>query len=406
MVEDESPVPYPSVELIRSSEVPGLLDRIRPHWQAKDLINRVRRLLQVDPSSACQRILNAALHDLKEKIAIAGLDIAQETAARNKLPPVTKSEDLEAYAASKLIDLAYHMGLLTRPEWRRVSRCYEIRRDLEHEDDEYEAGIEDCIYIFKTCVEVILARDPVQPLRISDVKEVVDEPAAVSPTPALVADYQRAPQPRQEELARFLISTALDEKQPEIVRQNAFSVLSQFGPLTQNAVRLRLVEFFQNTLGRSALQPLQARVAIAAGVMPYLKEADRDGLFARVLAQMQKVGHEWSHYAEHGELLRAFQELEGLTYCPAGTRLKILRWLVLAYIGVPGGVTRYGNFRPVFYSNMAAPMIEEIVGQARGIIANALASFRADAKVRPLLTNPQISRRYEALLDLVGGSRK
>jgi hypothetical protein len=40
------------------------------------------------------------------------------------------------------------MGLLPRPEWRRVTRCYEIRRDLEHEDDEYEATVEDCIYIF------------------------------------------------------------------------------------------------------------------------------------------------------------------------------------------------------------------------------------------------------------------
>lgn len=406
MPEDESLVPYPSVELVRISEVPALLDRIRPHWQAKDLINRVRRLLQVDPSSACQRILNAAMHDLKEKVAIAGIDIAQETASRNKLPPVTKSEDLESYATAKLIDLAYHMGLLTRPEWRRVSRCYEIRRDLEHEDDEYEAGVEDCIYIFKTCVEVILSRDPVQPLRISDVKEVVDQPAAVTPTPALVADYQRAPQPRQEELARFLISTALDETQPEIVRENAFSVLSHFGPLTQNAVKLKLVDFFQSQLGRSALLPLQARVAIAAGVMPYLKEADRDGLFARVYSQMQKVGHEWHHYSEHGELLRGFQELDGLKFCPAGTRRKILRWLVLAYIGAPGGVTRYGNFRPVYYSNVAEPLIEEILGQAREIIAKDLPSLGADAQVKPLLSNPHIARRFEALLDLVGGPAK
>jgi hypothetical protein len=49
------------------------------------------------------------------------------------------------------------MGLLTRPEWRRLTRAYDIRRDLEHEDSEYEAGVEDCIYVFKTSIEAVLA---------------------------------------------------------------------------------------------------------------------------------------------------------------------------------------------------------------------------------------------------------
>ena len=38
-----------------------LLSRIRPEWQAKSLIEGVERLLLVDPSSACQRPLNAPI---------------------------------------------------------------------------------------------------------------------------------------------------------------------------------------------------------------------------------------------------------------------------------------------------------------------------------------------------------
>ena len=168
-------IPLPNATLVKASEVPSLLLEIRPAWQAKNLINRVRRLLEVDPSSACQRLFNAAVHDLREKVAIAGIDIASEAAKQHGLPTITKTEDVENYSTAKLIDLSYRMGLLSRPEWRRMSRCYEIRKDLEHEDDEYEAGVEDCSYIFKTCVEVVLAVDPIHLLRVTDVKDLIEK---------------------------------------------------------------------------------------------------------------------------------------------------------------------------------------------------------------------------------------
>ncbi|MFE7961332.1 hypothetical protein [Streptomyces sp. NPDC057413] len=144
---------HPASDLISDSEVPAIMGQIRPQWQSKGLIERVRRLLPVDPSSACQRLLNAAVQDLREKVQIAGIDIASEVAAAHKLPPINRgdrgAEDIENYSTAKLIDLSYRMGLLSRPEWRKMTRAYDIRRDLEHEDAEYEAGIEDCIYIFR-----------------------------------------------------------------------------------------------------------------------------------------------------------------------------------------------------------------------------------------------------------------
>lgn len=244
-------VPSPSVSLIRASEVPTLLDQIRPAWRAKDLINRVRRLLAIDPSSACQRLFNAAIHDLREKIVVAGIDIAKEAAKQYKLPPVEKQEDIENYPTAKIIDLAHRIGLLSRPEWRRLSRSYEIRRDLEHEDDEYEAGVEDCVYIFKTCIDVVLAKDPIHLLRVTDVKELIQEPVPIFPAPSLCDDYQHAPQPRQEEILKFLVSIALDEKQADLVRQNAFALLTHFQPLTQNAVKLALAGHLQEKITRA-----------------------------------------------------------------------------------------------------------------------------------------------------------
>ena len=169
-------IPSPNSEIIEGSGVETLLGTIRPYWQGKNLIERVKRLLSADPSSACQRIFNASMHDLKEKLVIAGVDIAAEAARQNKLPPINKADDIEQYSAYNTIELAYRVGLVSRAESRRLFRVYEIRGDLEHEDDEYEATVEDCIYVFKTSIECVLSRDPVEVIKLTDIKEIVEQP--------------------------------------------------------------------------------------------------------------------------------------------------------------------------------------------------------------------------------------
>ena len=139
------------------------------------------------------------------------------------------------------------MGLLSRAEWRRVCRCYEIRRDLEHEDDEYEAGIEDCVYIFTTCIEVILSRDPIQLVRVTDFKELIEQASAVVPDRVFLEDFQNAPQPRQEEIPKFLISQALNKGIPDVVQQNAYTCITYLRPITQAAVSAEIPEITSKT---------------------------------------------------------------------------------------------------------------------------------------------------------------
>jgi hypothetical protein len=394
-------IPAPSAELIVASGVPKLLTEIRPSWQAKDLINRVRRLLEVDPSSACQRLFNASVHDLREKIVVAGVDVAGEAAKHHKLPPVNSPEDIEHYPTSKIIDLSYRIGILSRPEWRRMSRCYEIRRDLEHEDDEYEAGVEDCVYIFETCINVVLSKDPIHLIRVTDVKELVEEPQAATPAPSLLEDYAHAPQPRQEEILKFLASVAMDDSQADLVRQNAFGFLSLFSELTQNQVKLTLASHLQSKINKKGPSRLVVRVALAADVIPYLKQAHLRDFFSSVLAQMEKVGHNWGGYNEHGELLRSFKDIGGLVHCPPPIRKDILRWLVRAYIGVPGGRTSYGNVRHVFYSNSAAPLVKDLISSAADVVRQELRELESEKAVKRAISTEHIQRRFDNLLDLV-----
>ncbi len=179
-----------NAQVVPAPGMTSLLEQIRPEWRARDLIGRVRALLPVDASSACQRLLNAAIHDLRQKILVAGLDLAQEAAANNHLPPIKSNEDvLESYSTFYVLELAYRMGLLDRPEFKRLQRSYEIRRDLEHEDNEYVAQLEDIVYIFRSAIQIVLARDPIQLPRVDDVKELIEAPTHVALSPDFVIEY-------------------------------------------------------------------------------------------------------------------------------------------------------------------------------------------------------------------------
>jgi hypothetical protein len=212
---------------ISVGSIEGMIELIRPVWKGKGLIKRVERLLPVDPSSACQRLFNAAIYDLREKILNIGIDIAKEVAKTYKLPSnIEREEDiLENYSTSNIIDLSYRMGILTRPEWRRIGRCYEIRKDLEHEDNEYEAVLEDCFYIFKSIIEIVLSQDPIELLKVTDVKQIVEAPQRITVSGDLLKDYERGPELRQQEIVDFLVSTAKSGKQPDIVRENSVEML-------------------------------------------------------------------------------------------------------------------------------------------------------------------------------------
>lgn len=388
----------PNVALMQAENVPALLGQIRPLWQARRLIERVRALLNVDPSSACQRLLNAAIADLKEKVVIAGLDIATQAAVQHRLPPVTRDEDIEHYSTAKLIELTYRMGLLNRAEWRRLSRCYEIRRDLEHEDDEYEAGVEDCLYIFKTCIEVMLARDPIQVIRVIDFKTIVDQPSAAIPNDVLLEDFKNAPQPRQEEIGKYLLGISLDKKQPDLVQQNAISSMSKTFSLLTNPARVALGSYLQQQFGRD-ISERQARVAHAAGLLPYIRQSARASFFDAIYVNMETVTHHWSAHNQHGEVLRDFIDYGGLNSCPPDQLKKITRWLIRAYIGEPGGRTSYGNVRPVFYSNTASYPIEQIFRATTLDLVSVVNIIRAEKELVAALADKHVALRFEKLMD-------
>jgi hypothetical protein len=392
------PLPKPAIQKITGLD--QLLEQIRPVWQGRSLIVRVRKILPHDPSSACQRLFNAAIHDLREKVVIAGIDIAKDVAKTFKLPPIERQEDVEEYATFKLIDLCYRMGLLTRPEWRRLQRAYEIRRDLEHEDDEYEATLEDCVYIFTTTIQAVLSQDPIQLVRVTDIKAIVEKPSPYSPSAELLGDYEHAPQARQHEICAYLVSTALSGQQPDIIRQKAVEVLRTLEPITQVPAKLEIASELQNKIGRKGIDLAHAKVANAIGALPYLKKTQLQDFFKAYLSEMKSVGYHWKKYLQHSKLLCDLEDVGGLKQCPEALLEEMVEWLILAYMGEPGGYGMGAN-RPVFYSNVAAPIIERLLDQPTSAIRKAVKQASSRHHVKLALQTKHIERRLELLLDLM-----
>jgi hypothetical protein len=387
--------------LAEAASVNGLLARIRPEWQAKRLVQRVSALLPVDPSSACQRLLNAAIKDLQSKIVIAGIDLAAEAAKLHRLPPVTKADDvLENYSTTHTLELAYRMGLLTRPEWRRLELAYDIRKNLEHEDDEYEAQPEDCVYVFSTCVNIVLAREPIELIRITDVKTAIESPDPVSLTPDLLEDYGRAPEVRQAEITRMLVGVARSGKQPDLVRQNAVEVLRTLAPLTLDKVKIKIAGEIHESLKGQPLQPVDMKISAAIGAVPYLKQRRVAAFFADLVSKFGTISSSWSNYARHAEPLNLIDDYGGLAVIPPDQLEPIVLWLVRCYLGEKGGYGAFGRNREVFYSDVAAPIIERLFKAAGKRARAALEAAMDDKPVQSIIQFKPIARRLERLLDL------
>lgn len=79
-----------------------------------------------------------------------------------------------------------------------------------------------------------------------------------------------------------------------------------------------------------------------------------------------------------------------------------MKWLVLCYIGEPGGYGA-GINRDVFYSNSAAPLIEALFADAPDLSRDIVVKLGEDKEVkRAVARGTGIARRYQELLDIVG----
>jgi len=323
------------------------------------------------------------------------VDVASDTANNNKLPSIKREEDILEYNVSKTIDLSYRIGILTRPEWRRIHRCYEIRRDLEHEDDEYEAVLEDCFYIFKTSIDVVLRKDPIELLKVTDAKDLVESSTNISVSEEFLTDFKSAPKGRQKEITEILVSFSLDEGKPDIVRENSVELLRHIKELTVKTVTIEIASILESKLGREGINLKVARVGHACGALGYFKRVRLIDFFLKFHDDVKSTGTQWNLQSKQ---TRKLEDIGGLRYCPKEHYENMIKELSKIYIG-ERSFGQYSSSRPVFYSNAAAPIIERVFvteGEKARVVMEKL---RSDRHIKHKLTDKHLLRRFENLLD-------
>jgi hypothetical protein len=67
-------------------------------------------------------------------------------------------------------------------------------------------------------------------------------------------------------------------------------------------------------------------------------------------------------------------------------------------VGEPGGYGA-GYARKVFYINVAAPLVKEILKQANRQLTPTLTGLRKSARVKSALYDENVARRFETLID-------
>lgn len=103
-------------------------------------------------------------------------------------------------------------------------------------------------------------------------------------------------------------------------------------------------------------------------------------------------------------MLSELEDVGGLEHCEAeDTAKSILKWMVLCYVGEPGGYGDWGRHRAVFYSDTAAPIIKRIVKRSSERDLKLLKSLQESSTVKAALGRSRpVGERYEHLLDEAG----
>ena len=182
-------------------------------------------------------------------------------------------------------------------------------------DAEYEAQPEDCIYVFATCITIVLSRDPIELIRVRDVRELIESPNKTL-SPDLLEDYGKAPEVRQTEIVRMLVGVARATKEPDLVRQHAVEALRTFAPLTDDKVKITVASEIHEQLQGRPLQAVEMKIAAAIEAVPYLKQRRVTAFYTEIGDKLLKISPDWGSYQRHRDPLNEIEDYGGLAVIP------------------------------------------------------------------------------------------
>lgn len=148
------------------------------------------------------------------------------------------------------------------------------------------------------------------------------------------------------------------------------------------------------------------KIAAAVGAVPYLKQRRVSAFFEDLADQLRKISPDWDHHHRHAEPLNSIEDYGGLAVIPDDQLEQFIRWTTRCYLGEKGGYGQWGRNRSVFYSDVAAPIIERLFKAGGMKLRPSLEAVAASKPISGLLSYTPIARRLETLRDLTEGPDK
>lgn len=159
---------------------------------------------------------------------------------------------------------------------------------------------------------------------------------------------------------------------------------------------MQIAKSLEKPLGTGGIDLITAKVGHAIGATGYFKKTKINDYYKSILKSFKKAQPDWS---SQGKVVLKFHDIGHFIYCPKSLINNFLYYLVLWYIGEPGGYGYWGSNRAVFYSNDAAPIIKRIVKNSNIPLYEMIENFRDNQKFSEKISNKHIFQRFEMLLD-------
>ena len=168
------------------------------------------------------------------------------------------------------------------------------------------------------------------------------------------------------------------------MRSNCFTMLKRISPVALPAAKIGVASEVSKRLARGPGVLATAQVAVVSGTFPYLKKRQQRALIEHFTSRFSEIKPAWRNHGEPGELLDDFEAVGGFSVCPDPAIRRIVRWMIRAYVGEPGGYGTFGRGRAVFYSNTAARRIEKLLRAAPPSVKGDVAAISREAGVQAL----------------------
>ncbi len=381
------------------------LSEIREPWQTSRLVERVRQLISVDHSCACQKLFNTAIWDIKDKLGQWGEDFVYKIAYKNSKISRGTVNPISGLSTTELLNLSYRSKLLSFEQWQLITECYQIRCKLEHEDRYFEVSSLETEKFFDVCINEVLSVDSMEIKEYDNFETITELTELAVPSQLLLSSFGSMSLENQVDATTFLIDVATNSS--ELMRATQNSVISlihlreSLSDHAKQEVALKYSDPNIHHIDSRLVESLKC-----ADALRFIETSSKSKFYESVYLSMIEVGEDWNKGQQQLEILQSFTELGSLDECPEQHRTNIFNWMALTYIGQDSGDSAYISERNVYFSKEASPVIQRLIIEANYISNAMIDTLLTDSAIAVLAENSFIAKRFERFLQLSNVNRK